>query len=204
MENVIHMRPWSRYLELIEALKGLNYFVSEQVLNAANFGVPQSRRRLFVICDRKAPPPTIRPPQLREPTTARSIIDDTIPWKTTKLRRKGRASDTVARADRAISVLGANNPFLIVYYGSDGAGGWQPLTKPLRTVTTVDRFALVTPNREGHEMRMLQVPELQRAMGLPLNYQLPVGTRRDKIRLLGNGVCPPVMRSVLRSLTQQR
>jgi DNA (cytosine-5)-methyltransferase 1 len=50
-------------------------------------------------------------------------------------------------------------------------------------------------------MRMVQVPELRRAMGLGETFQMPIGTRRDKIRLLGNGVCPPVMAAVLRTLT---
>ena len=35
---------------------------------------------------------------------------------------------------------------------------------------------------------MLQVPELKRAMGLPEGFRLNHGTRRDRIRLLGNGV----------------
>ena len=30
--------------------------------------------------------------------------------------------------------------------GSDGAGGWQSLDRPLRTLTTLDRFGLVTWN----------------------------------------------------------
>ena len=47
---------------------------------------------------------------------------------------------------------------------------------------------------------MLQVPELKRAMGFDKDFVLPVGTRRDRIRLLGNGVCPPVMTAVVSSL----
>ena len=47
---------------------------------------------------------------------------------------------------------------------------------------------------------MLQVPELRRAMGLAADFKLPLGTRRDRIRLLGNGVCPPVMEAVVQSL----
>ncbi len=43
---------------------------------------------------------------------------------------------------------------------------------------------------------MLQVPELQRAMGFPEDYRLERGTRRDRIRLLGNAVCPPVMQAI--------
>lgn len=49
-------------------------------------------------------------------------------------------------------------------------------------------------------MRMLQVPELQRAMGFDESFKLPLGSRRDRIRLLGNGVCPPVMQAVITAL----
>jgi DNA (cytosine-5)-methyltransferase 1 len=50
-------------------------------------------------------------------------------------------------------------------------------------------------------MRMLQAPELQAAMGMSgMNFLH--GTRRDRIKMIGNAVCPPVMRSVIDSLTQ--
>jgi DNA (cytosine-5)-methyltransferase 1 len=97
--------------------------------------------------------------------------------------------------------VGRSEPFLIVYYGSDGAGGWQRVDRPLRTITTVDRFAYVRPSESGHQIRMLQVPELRRAMGFPDEHIFVRGTRRDRIKLLGNAVCPPVMEAVVRSLT---
>ena len=50
-------------------------------------------------------------------------------------------------------------------------------------------------------MRMLQVDELQRAMGFGGDYVLSQGSRRDKIKLLGNGVCPPVMHHIVTTLT---
>jgi DNA (cytosine-5)-methyltransferase 1 len=50
---------------------------------------------------------------------------------------------------------------------------------------------------------MLQVPELKRAMGFDNSYALPYGSRRDRIKMLGNGVCPPVMEAVMRALTQE-
>ena len=52
-------------------------------------------------------------------------------------------------------------------------------------------------------LRMLQVPELKRAMGFDNGYTLPYGSRRDRIKLLGNGVCPPVMEAAIRALTQK-
>jgi DNA (cytosine-5)-methyltransferase 1 len=48
-------------------------------------------------------------------------------------------------------------------------------------------------------LRMLQVPELRRAMGFPSDFRLS-GQRRDQIRLLGNGVAPPVMKAVVEQL----
>ncbi len=199
MENVVHMRPWPRYVELIEALKRMGYGVREQVLDAAFFGVPQKRRRLFVICDREAEPAEILPGNNRV-SWVRDVLDPDDIWEMTELFRKGRARDTKARARRAIAALGQGKSFLIVYYGTDGCGGWQPLDRPLRTITTVDRFALVRPSAKGYRMRMLQVPELQRAMGASADFCLAFGTRRDKIKLLGNGVCPPVMKRIVTSL----
>lgn len=204
MENVIHMRPWSRYSELIEKLKKLGYHVLEQVLDASQFGVPQQRRRLFIICDKERSPDPVRPPKAAKKRSVLDVLDDADSWKTTPLFQKGRAPDTRSRAKRAITSLGSDHPFLIVYYGSDGAGGWQSLDRPLRTITTVDRFALVQPTQSGHQMRMLQVPELKRAMGLHESFNLPSGTRRDRIRLLGNGVCPPVMQAIVESLKEQK
>jgi DNA (cytosine-5)-methyltransferase 1 len=87
--------------------------------------------------------------------------------------------------------LGIGVPFLVIYYGSDGAGGWQPLNRPIRTLTTLDRFGLVTWKGKVPHLRMLQVEELRAAMGFRETYAFNRGSRRDRVKLLGNGVCPP-------------
>jgi DNA (cytosine-5)-methyltransferase 1 len=201
LENVVHMRPWSRYGELKRELEELGYTLAEQVLNSKDYGVAQSRRRLFIVGDRKGRPGLVTSKRRGRKKSAASILDQPGAWPTTPLRSERRAMDTLARAERAFAAVGADTPFLLVYYGSDGSGGWQPLTRPLRTITTVDRFALVTPATEGPRMRMLQVSELRRAMGFLDDHLFEHGTRRDKIRLLGNGVCPPVMEAVVNALT---
>ncbi|WP_346325669.1 DNA cytosine methyltransferase [Iodidimonas sp. SYSU 1G8] len=200
LENVVHMRPWSRYGELKRELELLGYNIGEQILNSKDYGVAQSRRRLFIVGDLAQEPKMVSHRRRGRKRSAASILDPDGCWPTTPLRKPGRATDTLARADRAVAALGENTPYLIVYYGTDGSGGWQPLARPLRTVTTVDRFALVTPTDEGPRMRMLQVSELRRAMGFAPSYLFQNGTRRDRIRLLGNGVCPPVMETVIRTL----
>jgi DNA (cytosine-5)-methyltransferase 1 len=199
IENVIHMRPWNRYAELIDELEELGYSVSEHVLDAADFGVPQRRRRLFLLCDRedKAPDAIRRQPGPKP--AARAILDPPGKWETTRLRSRKRAKATIRRAQRGIDAFGSKEAFLLVYYGSDGSGGFQSLDAPLRTITTLDRFALIEPSRRGHTMRMLQVSELTRAMGVK-RHRLDRGSRRDRIQLLGNGVCSPVMEAVVGTL----
>ncbi|MDB4892073.1 MAG: putative BsuMI modification methylase subunit YdiO [Gemmatimonadetes bacterium] len=198
IENVVGMRRWGRYAELKRQLTNLGYHIREQVLDAAAFGVPQRRKRLFLLCDLCAVPQQTNGTAAKA-TNIKSIIRLDAPYKWSPLRKKGRAKATLERARRGIERVGLSEPFLIVYYGSDGAGGWQTMSRPLRTITTVDRFAIVQPTSEGHSMRMLQVPELQRAMGME-GMQFNHGTRRDKIKLLGNAVCPPVMRAVIEQL----
>jgi DNA (cytosine-5)-methyltransferase 1 len=202
IENVTQMRAWKGYDDLVGELKDLDYKILPLTLDARSFGVPQKRRRLFILCDRErepvSPVPAV-PPRL---VSVADILDPPGTWQSTPLRREGRAKATLERADRAITALGEGIPFLIVYYGSDAGGGWQSLDRPLRTVTTIDRFGLVTWEGGVPQLRMLQVPELTRAMGFGNGYRFDsVSRRRDRIRLLGNGVAPPVMEAVVRTLT---
>jgi len=201
IENVVQMRGWGGYDLLFEELHGLGYHTREVVLDASDFGVPQARRRVFILCDLQQEPPEVVS-YSRFVRPASSILAKSGKYASRPLFSDKRAPATLERAKRAMDVLPAREPFLIVYYGSDGSGGWQPLNRPLRTITTLDRFGLVTWEGRTPMLRMLQVDELSKAMGFSKGYTLrEVGQRRDRIKLLGNGVCPPVMQAIVESLT---
>jgi DNA (cytosine-5)-methyltransferase 1 len=165
--------------------------------------VPQSRKRLFILCDRDRFPDDVRG-GARYLRPARDILDPLGTWAANDLYTDRRAAGTIERADAGIKELGKGEDFIVVYYGSDRAGGWQTLDRPLRTLTTLDRFGLVQWVGRKPTLRMLQVPEIKKAMGLNASYRLDRGTRRDKVKLLGNGVCAPVMKAVVQSLTRNR
>ncbi len=199
VENVNRMKRWDRHNELVETIESLGYTVSDLHLNSADFGSAQARKRMFLVCDNQGT--TVTREQLlglqnNEPRTANDIIDWNAGHPSTPLRKVGRAPATLERADRAIEALGENVPFIIVYYSSDYAGGWQPLTVPLRTITTVDRFGLVTWSNGEPFLRMLQPSELLKAMGGGADHVLPHGSRREKVKLCGNGVCSDVMTAI--------
>lgn len=210
LENVAPWRHWSGYSDLIRGLEDLDYACETLILDASNFGVPQSRRRLFVICDREGKP-RLPPKGPITPLTARDILMDDPRWKAGPLRAPNRSPNTLARAQAGIDALGEGVDFLVVYYGSDKAGGWQTLDRPLRTLTTLDRFGLVRWRDGEPTLRMLQVPELVRAMGLhdrkpargpsvPFRFS-PDCCRREQVKIVGNGVAAPVMEAIVRSLT---
>jgi len=198
VENVIGMRRWHDYRPFLCALMGLGYRVRVCILDAADFGVPQRRRRLYVVCDREAEPPEIAPcVSVRIPAACVVDLDG---YAYAPLYTPRRARATIERVERAVHALGRDVAFISVYYGSGPQ--WQTLDAPLRTVTTRGHFALVRPGRGGHEMRMLQVDELRRAMGFPARFDFGGCTRTDTMRLLGNAVCPPVMQAIVESLTR--
>lgn len=203
VENVSRMKQWDRHLEIVEGIRQRGYSISELYLNAADFGTPQSRKRLFLMCDRAGSHVSkeeLIASHRRKPKSAVSIIDASGQFRSQPLYKPGRAAGTLERAERAIAELGRGVDFIVVYYGSDYAGGWQTLDAPLRTVTTLDRFGLVTWKNDEPHLRMLQPSELSKAMGAGSKHALDRGTRRDKIKLCGNGVCSPVMESLFRHM----
>ena len=205
VENVNRMRKWNRHDELISTIESYGYKVNDLFLNAADFGTPQSRKRMFLVCDKEGSVITKEDLLMfhsKRMKSAASIIDRSAKYKSSPLYKIGRAQATLDRAERAMNALGRRKNFVIVYYGSDYAGGWQSIDAPLRTITTLDRFGLVTWKGDTPYLRMLQPSELLKAMGAGDLHILPEGSRRDKVKLCGNGVCSPVMESIFRKINQ--
>lgn len=203
VENVGRMARWERHSEFVDSIRDAGYQIQPIFINASELGAPQSRKRLFLLCDRHATPPNSEKvfftPERK--FTAQDILDAPGTWSDRPLFSTKRAQKTLDRANRAIEALGEGVPFLIVYYGTDRSGGWQPLTAPLRTVTTLDRFGLVTWRNGEARLRMLQPSELVRAMaGVNTKHLINAGTRRDQVKLCGNGICSAVLERVVKVL----
>ena len=77
-----------------------------------------------------------------------------------------------------------------------GGNHWIAPSDPL---TTLDRFGTRDVGWKYPMLRMLS-PRNFKTMGFGKRYKMPFGSRRDRIRILGNGVCPPVIEGVVRSL----
>ena len=188
VENVPEFVQWTLYPIWRQALETLGYSVTASVIDAADVGVPQHRRRGFVVASLDGPV-EVRPP--REPHVAFRTILDTRAGGWSPVATKAAATQRRAAQGR----LDHGDEFLIAYYGNEHGG--RSLDRPLGTVTTRDRYALV----RGDVMRMLTVDEYRAAMGFPADYVLP-RKRVDATKMLGNAVCPPVAAYVLREVAR--
>lgn len=103
--------------------------------------------------------------------------------------------------------VGEVRAFLTKYYGSDTG---QALSDPLHTVTTKDRFGLVTIKGENYQiadigMRMLQPHELFAAQGFPTDYVIDKDingvaySKKKQIERCGNAVPPPFAEQLVRA-----
>ncbi len=191
VENVPEFADWILFDTWFDSLKKLGYFVTMTTFNAADFGVPQSRTRLFVMGGRKWPISTFSP-RLRH-IPAREVVDwDAGRWS--RVDTPGRCERTLTQFHNGRRIYG--DRFLIAYYGNEKNG--RSADKPFGTLTTHDRYAVV----KGDLFRMLTVDETARVMGFPAYYKLPP-KRKDAVKMLGNAVPPPVVRGILEQMTKQ-
>lgn len=150
-------KTWRRYIAL---LRGMGYAVEVRVLCAADFGVPTTRTRLFIIarCD-GLPITWPAPTHFKNPAkgqkkwvSAHTCIDFTLPSRSIFDREKPLADATLRRVARGMKkfVLDSADPFIVPVTHS-GAERVQSIREPLRTITTARRgeFMLASPVLAG-------------------------------------------------------
>jgi DNA (cytosine-5)-methyltransferase 1 len=184
VENVPEFLDWVLFPAWSQAMQSLGYSLAPHIVDAADCGVPQHRRRVFIVATRSQKPLRLNLSR-REHAPIEPHLD-LISGGWSPVRTKcARTRERVREGRRQ---HGAR--FLVAYYGNERGG--RALARPLGTVTTKDRYALI----EGDQMRMLTADEYRRAMGFPADYQLPRSSTLAK-HMLGNAVCPPVARDIL-------
>lgn len=140
------------FKQWVGRLRNLGYQVDWRILNAADYGAPTSRRRLFLVARRDGKPiewPTRTHGAGRRPyRTAAECIDWAIPCPSIFERKRPLAEKTLWRIANGIRrfVLDSPAPFIVkVNHGRDPDRS-APLATPLSTVTAARRgHAVVSP-----------------------------------------------------------
>ncbi len=196
LENVtglLHCHQGRDFQAVLEELGALGYGVAWTVLDAQRFGLPQQRRRVFVVGCRGAvcPVEILFAAEPGPPGTAASGTPQNPPPAT----RAGRGPYP-DRRDRAGDGIGT----LYVIQ----AGGWSPLFwrdgGPAYTLNTSDRHLVAyTPPGQGRLLvRRLTPRECERLQGFPDDWTAIDADGRAladtiRYRMMGNAVAVPVV-----------
>lgn len=189
-------RPNSEYKgatfdAFIAMMRSLGYYVDWRVLNAADYGAPTTRKRLFIQAVRKGcgkallwPEqshfPTLQEDELfsqgRQWVPAREIIDWSIPKKGLLSREKPLKDSTVEKVIDGIKKFWTPTqcePFIARY--NSGRNRVHSIDEPLPTLDTSNRYALVEPIVMGF---------YGNATYTPISQPLPTLTTKERFALL--------------------
>jgi DNA (cytosine-5)-methyltransferase 1 len=200
LENVtgmLHQKNRHQLASLIAQLEGLGFIVSYGVLNAADFGVPQNRRRLFVLAGRGFPIQLPTPLNSRPKTVREALWDLEAPSATVKNHMpNNHAAHVIERWSRLMpgevdpnyrrARLDPDVPSTTIRAG----GGFGPKG---------DHLAGFHPPIHYSLPRQLTVREAARLQGFP-DYWIFGGSKTAQGRQVGNAVAPPVAEAVARSV----
>jgi DNA (cytosine-5)-methyltransferase 1 len=192
IENVAEMASkWVLFPAWKFAMEQLGYSLSMHMLDAADYGVPQHRTRLIIVGVQGKHPLPLRL-EKREHIPAASFVNfDAGIW--TPVHHPRRAPATLARAEAGRRQFGER--FIMPFYGSGSGKTGRCLSRPIGTITTRDRWAVV----DGDRMRMLMVEEAQAAMSFRRDYRLPCN-KKLAMHMLGNAIPPKLGSTVLQAM----
>lgn len=143
------------FLAFVESLRSLGYNVDYRVLNAADYGDPTTRKRLFIMASRDNavcwPEPSHGKVSQdmfgkRKPwRSARDIIDWDLPSESIFSRKTPLKPNTMRRIMKGLEKF-SGLPFIVQYHGGDHADNRSyPVSEPIPTVDTSNRYAVCQP-----------------------------------------------------------
>ena len=192
IENVPEFLHWGLYPAWETAMQALGYSLAPHIVDCADLGVPQNRVRLFIICTRSKNPLFLKLPKI--PHVPASTFIDFEAGKWQPIEKPGRAVATLERVKNGRAQFGER--FLFSYYGNTKTG--RSLSRPIGTITTRDRWAVV----DGDRMRILTRDENMLAMTFPEDYIKPP-SHKLCVHMAGNAVPPKAMFEMITAMEAQ-
>ena len=208
IENVPEFRTWGplgsdgrplkqkagqTYQAFLAALRSLGYHVDARILTAADYGDPTTRRRLFILADRRrrprwparthAPRKTAAAQGMQNWRGARQIIDWSIKSQSIFERDRPLAPATLRRIEAGLQKLGGGKaePFIVILRNHSTT---RSLDDPTPTITTSGaHLALCEPfllgQQSGAAARAIGEPTPTVATGGAISLIEPVSTSRE-------------------------
>jgi DNA (cytosine-5)-methyltransferase 1 len=193
LENVPELLQWVLYPAWASAMNALGYQLAPHIVDCAELGVPQNRLRLFIVCTKSKAPLFLNLPHLDHVPASSFINFNSGRWSS--IEKPGRAIATLERVKNGRWQFG--DRFLMPYYGSGSGLTGRSLERPIGTITTRDRWAIV----DGDRMRMLSADENMRAMTFPAETKHP-DNHKLTVHMAGNAVPPLAAQRIIEALLE--
>lgn len=191
VENVEEFTDWALYPAWSQAMAALGYMIAPHVVDCAHLGVPQHRVRLLLVCTRSKSPLMLELHWRQHVPAASFLQFDAGRWSL--IEKPGRAQATLDRVRNGRERFG--DQFIMPYYGKASGLTGRDINRPIGTITTLDRWALV----RGDEMRMLSANEALAAMSFPADTLRP-DNHRLTMHMAGNAVPPLAGQRIIEAL----
>jgi DNA (cytosine-5)-methyltransferase 1 len=199
-ENVVGLKSKKhrrRFSKILRALEGAGFNVFEHVINASWFGVPQLRRRIFVVGINKELYPHaefIFPPNCQIPT---KTVHDAIAG----LPEPAFFNRTLTRVEIPFHpnhwTMQPKSPKFIQRSGGENGRSFRRLQweKPSWTVAYGHREIHVHPNGK----RRLSIFEAMRLQSFPDKYEL-TGNLSQQVKQVSDAVPPPMANAIAKAM----
>lgn len=208
--NMVTLHKGEVFKEMVKRIREIGYIVYYNALDSADFGVPQARKRVYIVAFHKSFPsfgfqftkkrtrrlpfrlfvnsgdnsiPVSKKWETYIDLYTNKISEDEVPFKLPKTRKQ------LERADRGVDL--SDCVFQIRSSGIRAVSIDKPL--PTLAVSISGGGAMIPVYSK--ERRHISLIEMKRMMGFPDDFHFPV-SRTNSIKQLANAVCPPVIKSI--------
>lgn len=185
VENVAQFARWELFDWWCDGLRILGYDVTQTIVDAADLGVPQNRKRIIVAASLDGPVEFLPADLAHRPVTD-VLLDIDKGWAPVS----GKPVGVQARVARGRERLGGR---FLTQHVTNHPG--RDLARPIGTVTTASQHWHLV---DGPMIRPLSIAELAAAQGLPAGYELPSQVTLAT-RLVGNAIPPAMAEWAVRS-----
>lgn len=186
VKGILSLEKGAVFKMILSDFSEVGYDVKYQVLNAANFGVPQKRERVIIIGIRNDLNCIISHP-LPTHSDQSNLFPNLKPWVTVE-----QALDNIPDPDGEHSLLNHTySKFKLKFNGYIGNRHIDP-NKPAPTVTARgDSKGGVVVLHHPNNKRRMSVRELATIQSFPIDFEF-IGTNSSAYRQIGNAV-PPLL-----------
>lgn len=215
--NITKIEKGQVMRDILSILDKVGYNVSYDILDSSNFGVPQSRKRVYIVGIRKDLGKSffLFTRKTKGKVSFKTIIekgDNSIPISDKWQKYIDLYTGVIKENDLGFEVpktrkkleredLRVDLSDCVLQIRSSGIRALS-IEKPLPTfAVSISGGGAMIPVYTG-ERRHLSLIEMKRLMGFPDKFIFPV-SRTNAIKQLANAVCPPVIESIGNDILKQ-